>query len=81
MVVRVAKGELSIRRLTPLECERLQGYPADHTRWAADGTELSDTQRFKQVGNGVTTPVAKWVGEHLMTAHMAVHSVTPIGHT
>jgi DNA (cytosine-5)-methyltransferase 1 len=77
----VVSETLRPRELTPLECERLQGYPDDHTRWAADGTELSDAQRFKQVGNGVTTPVAKWVGEHLMTAHMAVHSVTPIGHT
>jgi DNA (cytosine-5)-methyltransferase 1 len=69
------------RELTPLECERLQGYPDDHTRWAADGTELSDAQRFKQVGNGVTTPVAKWVGEQLIAAHLAVHSVTPMIHT
>jgi site-specific DNA-cytosine methylase len=74
----VVSETLRPRQLTPLECERLQGYPEDHTRWAADGTELSDAQRFKQVGNGVTTPVARWVGEQLLAAHMAVHCVTPL---
>jgi site-specific DNA-cytosine methylase len=73
----VVSETLRPRQLTPLECERLQGYPDDHTRWAADGTELSDAQRFKQVGNGVTTPVARWVAERLMAAHITVYCVTP----
>lgn len=57
------------RALTPLEHERLQGYPDDHTRWRADGSEQADTQRYKQCGNGVTTPVAKWVGQQVLKAH------------
>jgi DNA (cytosine-5)-methyltransferase 1 len=69
----VISETLKPRQLTPLECERLQGYPDDHTRWAADGKEICDTQRFRQVGNGVTTPVAKWVGEQLMKAHNDVY--------
>jgi DNA (cytosine-5)-methyltransferase 1 len=69
------------RQLTPLECERLQGYPDDHTRWGHDGVEQSDTQRFRQLGNGVTTPVAKWVGEQLMNVHRASYPVTPLTHT
>jgi DNA (cytosine-5)-methyltransferase 1 len=56
---------LAVRRLTPLECERLMGWPDDHTRWTADGKEQADTNRYKQCGNGVATPVAKWVAEHL----------------
>jgi site-specific DNA-cytosine methylase len=56
---------LAVRRLTPLECERLQGWPDDHTRWTADGKEQADTNRYKQCGNGVASPVAKWVGEQL----------------
>lgn len=56
---------LAVRRLTPLECERLMGWPDDHTRWTADGKEQADTNRYKQCGNGVATPVAKWVGEQL----------------
>tara|TARA_R110000868_G_scaffold306619_2_gene567838 strand:- start:2303 stop:3862 length:1560 start_codon:yes stop_codon:yes gene_type:complete len=56
---------LSLRRLTPLECERLMGWPDDHTRWTADGKEQADTNRYRQCGNGVATPVAAWVGEQL----------------
>jgi DNA (cytosine-5)-methyltransferase 1 len=57
--------EMIIRRLTPLECERLQGWPDDHTRWRADGKEQAETQRYKQCGNGVATPVAAWVAKHV----------------
>lgn len=56
---------LAVRRLTPLECERLMGWPDDHTRWTADDKEQADTNRYKQCGNGVATPVAAWVGEQL----------------
>jgi DNA (cytosine-5)-methyltransferase 1 len=54
-----------VRRLTPLECERLMGWPDDHTRWNADGKEQSDSARYKQCGNGVATPVARWVAQQL----------------
>lgn len=55
----------TVRRLTPLECERLMGWPDNHTRWRADGTEQSDSARYKQCGNGVATPVAKWVATQI----------------
>lgn len=61
----VSPPGLAVRRLTPLECERLQGWPDDHTRWTADGKEQADTNRYKQCGNGVASPVARWVGEQL----------------
>jgi DNA (cytosine-5)-methyltransferase 1 len=56
---------MAVRRLTPLECERLMGWPDDHTRYKADGTEQADTHRYKQCGNGVASPVAKWVASHI----------------
>lgn len=49
--------DFRIRRLTPRECERLQAFPDDWTRWGADGEEISDTQRYKCLGNAVTTTV------------------------
>jgi hypothetical protein len=61
----ISELRLAVRRLTPLECERLQGWPDDHTRWTADGKEQADTNRYKQCGNGVASPVAQWVGEQL----------------
>jgi DNA (cytosine-5)-methyltransferase 1 len=57
---------MAVRRLTPLECERLMGWPDDHTRYKADGTEQADTHRYKQCGNGVASPVAEWIGRQLM---------------
>jgi len=66
-----------VRRLTPLECERLMGFPDDHTRWVAGGKEQADTHRYKQIGNAVASPVAKWVGEQLMNLHSAAYPNKP----
>jgi len=62
----VLEPTMAVRRLTPLECERLMGWPDDHTRYKADGTEQADTHRYKQCGNGVASPVAEWIGKQLM---------------
>ena len=51
---------MAVRRLTPLECERLMGWPDD---WTAG---QSDTHRYKQCGNGVASPVAQWIAEQLL---------------
>lgn len=48
-----------IRRLTPLECERLQGFPDNWTQYGADDESISDTQRYKCCGNAVTTNVVR----------------------
>lgn len=49
----VQKVVYIIRRLIPIECERLQGYPDDWTRYGADGTEIADTARYKAIGNSI----------------------------
>jgi len=56
---------MRVRRLTPLECERLMGWPDDHTKHTADGTIQADVHRYRQCGNGVATPVARWVAEQI----------------
>ncbi len=50
-----------IRRLTPLECERLQGFPDNWTEYGADDESISDTQRYKCCGNAVTTNVVEFI--------------------
>jgi DNA (cytosine-5)-methyltransferase 1 len=62
----IAEPTMAVRRLTPLECERLMGWPDDHTRYKADGTEQADTHRYKQCGNGVASPVAQWIAKHIL---------------
>lgn len=61
--------DMVVRRLTPVECERLMGWPDNHTLNCADGTTNSDTTRYKMCGNGVASPVAQWIAEHLREVH------------
>ena len=56
-----------IRRLTPLECERLQGFPDNWTQKGTDGL-ISDSQRYKMCGNAVTVDVVQAVGERIKNA-------------
>lgn len=53
------------RRFTPVERERLMGWPDQHTAYGSDGRPLSDTTRARMTGNGVVSPVARWVAECL----------------
>ena len=55
-----SQAERRIRRLTPTECERLQGFPDGWTKG------LSDTQRYKCLGNAVSVPVVKAVGKRML---------------
>ena len=57
---------MQVRRLTPVECERLMGWSDNHTLHRADGKQNPDTTRYKMCGNGVASPVAQWIGQHLM---------------
>ena len=49
-----------VRRLTPTECERLQGFPDGHT------AGLSDSARYRMLGNAVCRPVAEWIGRRII---------------
>lgn len=55
-------GAFGVRRLTPVECERLQGFPDNWT----DGQ--SDSARYRQLGNAVAVPVAEWIGRRIVAA-------------
>ncbi len=59
-----SKTPVNIRRLTPLECERLQGFPEGWTEG------ISDTQRYVCLGNAVSVPVVKAIGEKLKPSVM-----------
>jgi DNA (cytosine-5)-methyltransferase 1 len=50
-----------VRRLTPLECERLQGYPDGWTALDHEDKAVSDTQRYKALGNSFAVPNALFV--------------------
>lgn len=62
----VGGGGYGVRRLMPVECERLQGFPDDWTRYDAAGNEMSDSARYRALGNAVCVNVAQWIGERIM---------------
>jgi DNA (cytosine-5)-methyltransferase 1 len=55
-------GEFGVRRLTPTECEALQGFPRGWTGIPG----ASDSTRYKQLGNAVTVNVLEWLGKRIM---------------
>lgn len=57
-------GGVGVRRLTPLECVRLMGFPDD---WL-DGLGLSDSAKYRMLGNSIVVPVAKWIAERIVAA-------------
>jgi len=60
--------EMKVRRLTPRECERLQGFPDDWTRIQWKGKkpeECPDGHRYKAMGNSMAVPVMRWIGQQI----------------
>lgn len=56
----VVNTETSVRRLTPMECERLQGFP-DGWTLTSNGKPQADSARYRQMGNSVAVPCIEWV--------------------
>lgn len=62
---------MQVRRLTPIECERLQGFPDNHTLigWRGkNADECPDGPRYKAIGNSMAVPVMRWIGERIAAA-------------
>ena len=55
-------GNMAVRRLTPIECERLQGFPDNYTNIKEN---CPDGPRYKALGNSMAVPVMKWIGERI----------------
>lgn len=65
-------SDSTVRRITPIECERLQGFPDDWTKERYDYkknkvVEQADSSRYKQMGNAVAVPVVDWIVSRLVT--------------
>jgi DNA (cytosine-5)-methyltransferase 1 len=55
-----------VRRLTPLECERLQGFPDNYTAKGASGKVMPDSARYRMLGNAVNVRVSAWIGKRII---------------
>jgi DNA (cytosine-5)-methyltransferase 1 len=64
----LVRNDIQVRRLTPIECERLQGFPDNFTRIPyknKDAENCPDSPRYKALGNSMAVPVMKWIGERI----------------
>ena len=64
-----------VRRLTPLECERLQGFPDNWTDIRMGGKPTPDGPRYKAIGNSMAVPVMRWIGERIHASKAALDSL------
>ena len=55
--------QMSVRRLSPVECERLMGWPDQHT--APEGVKAPDSKRYAACGDGIVAPVAFWIADRI----------------
>ena len=61
----VMTPQIAVRRLTPRECERLQGFPDDYTLVEYRGKLAVDGPRYKALGNSMAVPVMRWIGQRI----------------
>jgi DNA (cytosine-5)-methyltransferase 1 len=68
------RADMQVRRLTPRECERLQGFPDDYTAISWRGkppSDCPDGPRYKALGNSMAVPVMRWIGERIAAVDQA----------
>lgn len=59
------RHRIAVRRLTPRECERLQGFPDDYTLVPFRGKPAADGPRYRAIGNSMAVPVMRWIGRRM----------------
>lgn len=64
----------AVRRLTPLECERLMGFPDGHTAIPYRGKSAADGPRYKALGNSMAVNVVRWIGQRIDLVEAAIQS-------
>jgi len=71
--IAVATG-WAVRRLTPLECERLQGFPDAYTLVPFRGKPAADGPRYKALGNSMAVPCMRWLGERIQLVEEVINA-------
>ncbi len=65
-LVPAIQSGMAVRRLTPTECERLQGFPDGYTLVPYRGKPAADGPRYKALGNSMAVPVMRWIGRRVL---------------
>jgi DNA (cytosine-5)-methyltransferase 1 len=66
-------NEIGVRRLTPRECERLQGFPDDYTAIPFRGKPAADSPRYKALGNSMAVNVMRWIGQRIAMCERVIN--------
>lgn len=61
-------GKSGVRRLLPVECEKLQGFPPGYTAITHRGKPAADGPRYRALGNSMAVPVIRWIGQRISMA-------------
>jgi DNA (cytosine-5)-methyltransferase 1 len=69
---------MQVRRLTPTECERLQGFPDGYTDINPNGKPTADGPRYKALGNSMAVPVMRWIGQRIQAVE-DIHAAQKMG--
>jgi DNA (cytosine-5)-methyltransferase 1 len=75
------RSQMAVRRLTPRECERLQGFPDDYTLVEYRGKLASDGPRYKALGNSMAVPVMRWIGQRIAAVDAILRDGSGAGRT
>jgi DNA (cytosine-5)-methyltransferase 1 len=67
----------AVRRLTPRECERLQGFPDDYTLAPHRGKPMADGPRYKALGNSMAVPVMAYIGRRIQMVEALAPNSNP----
>lgn len=71
---RIMTPQMQVRRLTPRECERLQGFPDDYTAIRYRGKPAADAPRYRALGNSMAVPVMRWIGARIAWVEAQIKS-------
>lgn len=77
--VQSVAADMAVRRLMPVECERLQGFPDHYTLVPVGKKMAADGPRYKQLGNSWAVPHARWVGQRVADELARLDAIRPIG--
>ncbi len=77
----VMTPQMAVRRLTPRECERLQGFPDDYTLVEYRGKLAADGPRYKALGNSMAVPVMRWIGQRIAAVDVILRDGHSTGRT
>jgi DNA-cytosine methyltransferase len=69
-------SQMRVRRLTPMECERLQGLPDGWTAIQYRGKAAADGPRYRAIGNAMAVPVMRWIGERILAVEAMTNART-----